>query len=41
MSFYFGVHALKFGILLEIRLEFKWNSSGFFKIHEIPRKFRD
>jgi hypothetical protein len=30
-----------FGILLEIRLEFKWNSSGFFGIHGIPRKFRD
>jgi hypothetical protein len=26
---------------LEIRLEFKWNSSGFFGIHEISRKFRD
>jgi hypothetical protein len=29
------------GILLEIRLEFKWNSSGFIGILEIPRKFRD
>jgi hypothetical protein len=25
---------------LEIRLEFKWNSSGFFGIHEIPKNSR-
>jgi hypothetical protein len=29
-----------FGILSEIRLEFKWNSSGFFKIHGIPKKIQ-